>query len=242
MGCSHIMDWDMAVAPMERPDLPRFRPDELLGTDLGLRRVWNSLQVVARTDPLALIRGDTGMGKKIVGRAIHEESLHMLRPLVTLDCAPMPGGVLGSDLVPQEEAASTDATVPISRRAQIPRRSPCGRQRNRLLQQALYRMQADLGTDLDLWTLAAESGCSRSCFMRRFRAAMGCSPHQSLPGLPVEQAMTILRDHSISQIDTVLECGLCTYAHLSGMFLKIVGVTPRDYRRIHKVAGRIVTP
>jgi AraC family transcriptional regulator len=59
-----------------------------------------------------------------------------------------------------------------------------------------------------------------------------------LTRLRVEQAKTILRDHAISLLDIALECGSSSHAHLSMTFLKIVGVTPSDYRRIHKVAAR----
>jgi len=51
--------------------------------------------------------------------------------------------------------------------------SPFGKLQKRLLQRVLDRMKADLATDLDLRTLAAESGYSRSHFLRTFRAAMG---------------------------------------------------------------------
>jgi len=103
----------------------------------------------------------------------------------------------------------------------------------RLLQRVLDRMKADLATDLDLSTLAAESGYSRSHFLRTFRAAMGCSPHQWLTMLRVEQARTILRGNSSSLIDIALDCGFSSHAHFSNTFRKIVGVTPSEYRRIH---------
>jgi AraC family transcriptional regulator len=94
-------------------------------------------------------------------------------------------------------------------------------------------MKADLATDLDLSTLAAESGYSRSHFLRTFRAAMGCSPHQCLTRLRVEQAKTILRENSISLIDIALDCGFSSHAHFSNTFRQIVGVTPSEYRRSH---------
>ena len=128
--------------------------------------------------------------------------------------------------------ASTNATGLISG-TQVPRPSPCGKLRNRLLQRVLDRMKADLATDLDLGTLAAESGYSRSHFLRTFRAAMGCSPHQCLTRLRVEQAKTILRENSISLIDIALDCGFSSHAHFSNTFRQIVGVTPSEYRRTH---------
>jgi len=94
--------------------------------------------------------------------------------------------------------ASTDATVLISAGTQVPRRSPCGKLQRRLLQRVLDRMKTDLATVLDVNTLAAESGYSRSHFLRTFRAVMGCLPHQCLTRLRVEQAKTILRATSCS--------------------------------------------
>src|SRR6266436_4682270 len=103
----------------------------------------------------------------------------------------------------------------ISGRTQSPKRSQCRKLEKRLLQRVLDRMKVDLATDLDLNTLAAESGYSRSHFLRRFRAAMGCSPHHWLTRLRVEQAKTILRESSISLIDVALECGFSSHPHFS---------------------------
>ncbi len=117
----------------------------------------------------------------------------------------------------------------------VPRPSPCGKLRNRMLQRVLDRMKADLARNLDLSTLSAESGYSRSHFLRTFRAAMGCSPHQCLTLLRVERAKTTLRENSISLIDIARDCGFSSHAHLSNTFRQIVGVTPSEYRRTHKV-------
>jgi AraC-like DNA-binding protein len=113
--------------------------------------------------------------------------------------------------------------------------SMCGKLQRRLLQRVLDRMKADLATDLDLSTLAAESGYSRSHFLRTFRAVMGCSPHQCLTRLRVEHGKTILRENSISLIDIALDCGFSSHAHFSNTFRQIVGLTPSEYRRTQKV-------
>ena len=113
--------------------------------------------------------------------------------------------------------------------------APCGRLQKRLIQRVVDKMKADLAADLGLNTLAAESGYSRSHFLRTFRAAMGCSPHQWLTQLRVEQAKTVLRENSISLINIALDCGFSSHAHFSNTFRQIVGVTPSDYRRTHKV-------
>jgi AraC-like DNA-binding protein len=131
--------------------------------------------------------------------------------------------------------ASTDAPFLIFGGTEVPRRLPCGKLQRRLLQRVLDRMKADLATDLDLNTLAAESGYSRSHFLRTFRAVIGCSPHQYLTRLRVEQAQTLLREDSISLIDIALDCGFSSHAHFSNTFRQIVGVTPSEYRRTHSL-------
>jgi AraC-like DNA-binding protein len=131
------------------------------------------------------------------------------------------------------KVASTEATAVISGGTQVPLRSPCGKLQRRLLQRVLDRMKVDLATDLDLNTLAAESGYSRSHFLRTFRAVIGCSPHQCLTRLRVEQAKTILRETSMSLIDIALDCGFSSHAHFSNTFRQALGVTPSEYRRIH---------
>ena len=109
-----------------------------------------------------------------------------------------------------------------------------GKLHRRLLQRVLDRMKVDLAADLDLCTLAAESGYSRSHFLRTLRAVMGCSPHQWLTRLRVERAKTILRENSISLIDIALDCGFSSHAHFSNRFRQLVGVTPSEYRRSHR--------
>ena len=127
--------------------------------------------------------------------------------------------------------ASIEAAAITSEGTQVPQRSRCGKLQRRLLQRVLDRMNVDPAATLDLNTLAAESGYSRSHFLRTFRAVMGCSPHQWLTRLRVEQAKTTLREQSISLIDIALDCGFSSHAHFSKTFRQIVGVTPSDYRR-----------
>jgi AraC family transcriptional regulator len=136
---------------------------------------------------------------------------------------------MAAAIIDEVERVGADATG--GTRAAGP--SPRGKLPNRLLQRVLERMKADLATDLDLSTLAAESGYSRSHFLCTFRAAIGCSPHQCLTTLRVEQAKTILREHSVSLIDIALDCGFSSHAHFSNTFRQIVRVTPSEYRRIH---------
>jgi AraC family transcriptional regulator len=109
--------------------------------------------------------------------------------------------------------------------------SQSGKLPARILQRVLDRMRADFATNLDLHTIAADIGYSRTHFLRTFRASTGYSPHQWLMRLRTEQAKILLQKASNSLIDIALNCGFSSHGHFSNTFRKIVGVTPREYRR-----------
>ncbi len=100
-----------------------------------------------------------------------------------------------------------------------------------VLRRVLEKMKTEFAADLDLKTIAAESGYSRTHFLRIFRASTGYSPHQWLVRLRIEEAKALLQKASHSLIDIALDCGFSSHGHFSSTFRKIVGVTPRDYRR-----------
>jgi Sigma-54 interaction domain len=83
----------MATALSLIPAKPaKLMEDELIGSNAGLRPTWNSEKMVARTDTAVLIQGETGTGKELIARVIHEESLRKSAPFVKLNRAAMPGG------------------------------------------------------------------------------------------------------------------------------------------------------
>ena len=91
---------------------------ELIGSNRGLRKVWDSLHLVARTDSTVLIQGETGTGKELVAKAIHEESLRQCGPYVKLNCGAVPGGLLESELFGHERGAFTGALTQTTGRFQ----------------------------------------------------------------------------------------------------------------------------
>ncbi len=87
---------------------PRFGP--LVGTSPRMRRVFSVLERVASTSISVLIFGETGTGKELVARAIHDASERGKRPFVTLDCGSIPPTLAESILFGHEKGAFTGAT------------------------------------------------------------------------------------------------------------------------------------
>jgi PAS domain S-box-containing protein len=85
------------------------RFEEIIGESLGLKRVLKHVETVAATDVTVLIQGETGTGKEVIARAIHQLSTRNARTLVKLNCAAIPSGLLESELFGHEKGAFTGA-------------------------------------------------------------------------------------------------------------------------------------
>jgi formate hydrogenlyase transcriptional activator len=81
----------------------------MIGSSRLLRSVIEQIDVVAPTDSTVLIQGETGTGKELVAQAIHNLSRRSNAPLVTLNCAAIPAGLLESELFGHERGAFTGA-------------------------------------------------------------------------------------------------------------------------------------
>ena len=74
------------------------RPVRLIGRSEAMRNLEADLERAARSDAKVLITGETGVGKEVVARLIHERSGRVRAPLVTLNCAGLPDSLLESEL------------------------------------------------------------------------------------------------------------------------------------------------
>jgi formate hydrogenlyase transcriptional activator len=83
--------------------------EEIIGTSALLREVLKQVVTVAPTDSTVLIHGETGTGKELIARAIHNSSQRRAHTFVKLNCAAIPTGLLESELFGHERGAFTGA-------------------------------------------------------------------------------------------------------------------------------------
>ncbi|AKU95024.1 Transcriptional regulatory protein zraR [Labilithrix luteola] len=83
----------------------------IIGTSSVFRSLLSQVRTVAQTDATVLIRGETGTGKELIARAIHESSARRNGPFVKINCAAIPFGLLESELMGHEKGAFTGAVA-----------------------------------------------------------------------------------------------------------------------------------
>jgi PAS domain S-box-containing protein len=83
--------------------------EEIIGTSAAIKKVLQSVEKVAATDATVLVTGETGTGKELIARAIHDLSKRKDGVLVKVNCAAIPAGLIESELFGHERGAFTGA-------------------------------------------------------------------------------------------------------------------------------------
>jgi len=111
------------TASMPKRILPFPQPaasgEPIVGADRGLRAVSEAVRLVAPADATVLIHGETGTGKELIARAIHDQSPRRHGPYVKINCAAIPAGLLESELFGHERGAFTGALTQTTGRFQL---------------------------------------------------------------------------------------------------------------------------
>ena len=83
--------------------------EEMVGASTALRAVLREVETVASTQATVLVTGETGTGKELIARAIHNRSARQAKPLIKLNCATIPANLAESELFGHEKGAFTGA-------------------------------------------------------------------------------------------------------------------------------------
>ncbi len=104
------------------------------------------------------------------------------------------------------------------------------------MKQVIDYIRANLAQNLSILDLATLVGMSKSHFSRSFKRSMGIAPYQYLIQQRVEQAKHLLKQHSIKRAisisDIALDCGFANQTHLTKVFRRMTGTTPKAYQML----------
>ncbi len=104
-------EMQMEISTLQREKILQNRASvPIVGKSAGIRKVLRSIKEVASLPVTVLIRGETGTGKELVARAIHEASDRRDKPFIAVSCSELSSGVLESELFGHEKGAFSGAT------------------------------------------------------------------------------------------------------------------------------------
>ena len=89
----------------------RYEFDNLVGRSPAMREIFNTVQRVAATRATVLLAGESGVGKDMIARAIHQHSPRADRPFVKINCTAIPENLMESELFGYEKGAFTGANI-----------------------------------------------------------------------------------------------------------------------------------
>src|SRR6187455_561646 len=106
--------WSTSHEPHTRVDLSCIggvlMAGPLIGSSLAFKAVVDATTLVAAVDSAVLVFGETGTGKELIARAIHDGGPRRRQPFVAVNCAALPAGLLESELFGYERGAFTGAS------------------------------------------------------------------------------------------------------------------------------------
>ena len=109
---------------------PEDRLGDLIGGSPGMRELYATIVRVAASDASVLVHGETGTGKELVARAIHDCSHRAAKPLVVVDCAALPESLLEAELFGHARGAFTGAVARAPARSRPPKGARCSSTRS----------------------------------------------------------------------------------------------------------------
>ncbi|XWK71046.1 sigma 54-interacting transcriptional regulator [Tunturiibacter gelidiferens] len=114
---------DKEYAPVRSfEDSPDINQGELIGSSASFQALLRRVRIVAPTDSVVLIQGETGTGKELIAKAIHNQSSRRDALLLKMNCAAIPADLLESELFGHEKGAFTGAVAQTMGRFQLAHR------------------------------------------------------------------------------------------------------------------------
>ncbi|MCA9664195.1 MAG: nitric oxide reductase transcriptional regulator NorR [Myxococcales bacterium] len=104
---------------LQRDAASRDGGNQLIGTSVAMQRIRQEIELVAPSDFAVLITGDTGVGKEVVARLVHQHSARAAHPLIYVNCAALPETIVESELFGHLRGAYTGATADRAGRFEI---------------------------------------------------------------------------------------------------------------------------